>query len=349
MNDEKPNIVYGRLLEAAHISGYTFRRLSDELEWLLDDDRWMQVGNGYTDPNDFYASIDLSPFNMDADERRPLVRKMAAIQKAHGARNNSAIARAAGVDEGTVRNDLRDPSERSESRRRDQHDLTRHSEPSEWFDRSAENVADLSRQATKRAEAEARREEQREANRALIDGLSPPDGKVRTIVIDPPWDWADEEDGAGSFGRTRPVYETIPIDDLETFKLGDEVPISELAEDDAHIYLWITNRSLPKGFRLLEAWGFRYVTCLTWVKPSFGMGLYFRGQTEHVLFGVRGSQPLLRADVATVFNADRGGDDHSAKPDEFYRLVETCSPGPWIDVFARRERPGWLVWGAEVA
>jgi N6-adenosine-specific RNA methylase IME4 len=106
-------------------------------------------------------------------------------------------------------------------------------------------------------------------------------------------------------------------------------------------------RLLPKGFALLERWGFRCVTKLTWCKPHFGMGNYFRGSTEDVLFGVKGSLPLLRHDVGTWFAADRDR-EHSAKPEEFYRLVETCSPGPWLEMFARRPRKGWVSWGAEV-
>ena len=124
------------------------------------------------------------------------------------------------------------------------------------------------------------------------------------------------------------------------------LPVAERAATDAHCYLWITNRSLPKGFALLEAWGFRYITCITWVKPSFGMGNYFRGQTEHLLFGIRGSLPLLRRDVGTVFSAPRGK-EHSAKPAELYSLVESCSPGPYLEIFGRGQRPGWTVWGAE--
>ena len=126
-----------------------------------------------------------------------------------------------------------------------------------------------------------------------------------------------------------------------------ELPVDKLADDDCHIYLWITNRSLPKGFALLEKWGFRYITTLTWCKPSFGMGNYFRGSTEHVLFGVRGSQPLKRKNVGTWFSAPRGPLGHSSKPVEFYDLVESCSPGPSLEMFARGNRDGWVSWGAD--
>lgn len=125
------------------------------------------------------------------------------------------------------------------------------------------------------------------------------------------------------------------------------LPVAKLADKDCHLYLWITNRSLPKGFDLLKAWGFRYVTCLTWVKPSFGVGNYFRGQTEHVLFGVKGSQLLKRKNQGTVFNAKRGPRGHSSKPQEFYELVASCSYGPYIDMFGRTQRDGWMLWGED--
>ncbi len=198
--------------------------------------------------------------------------------------------------------------------------------------------------AVSRVAKEVRREQQRERNRALVEQTSPPEivapeTRFVTIVLDPPWDWGDEGD-ADQFGRARPTYHTMGIDEVRALPVGD------LAADNAHLYLWITNRSLPKGFDLLEAWGFRYVTMLTWCKPHFGMGNYYRGSTEQVLFGVRGSLGLLRHDVGTWFEAPRG-DKHSAKPIAFYEMVETCSPGPWLEMFARSERPGWRAWGAE--
>jgi len=166
-------------------------------------------------------------------------------------------------------------------------------------------------------------------------------GTFSTIVVDPPWDWGDEGD-VDQLGRARPEYGTMSFESLMA------LPIEERADADAHLYLWITNRSLPKGFALLEAWGFRYVTCLTWCKPSFGMGNYFRGQTEHILFGVRGSQMLKRKDVGTWFAAPRGPLGHSSKPAEFQTLVESCSPGPYLEIFARSARDGWSSWGGEL-
>ena len=186
---------------------------------------------------------------------------------------------------------------------------------------------------------EQRREEARSDDGERVSEVSPlEDIRAHSaIVLDPPWDWSDEGD-VSQFGRARPRYATMPLAEIAA------LPIERLAEPNAHIYLWITNRSLPKGFALLDGWGFRYITMLTWCKPSIGMGNYFRGSTEQVLFGVRGSLGLQRHDVGTWFQAARGK-EHSAKPDALYELVEQCSPGPWLELFARQERSGWTVWG----
>jgi len=198
-------------------------------------------------------------------------------------------------------------------------------------------------QQVRREQKEQAREQRRQENRDKIASAPEPAAlaanvKYATIVIDPPWDWGDEGDG-DQLGRARPDYATMGIDQLAALEVG------ALADDDCHLYLWITNRSLPKGFRLIEQWGFRYVTALTWVKPHFGMGNYFRGQTEHVLFAVKGSQPLLRKDMGTVFHAPRGPLGHSSKPETFLPMVESCSPGPYLEMFSRSERDGWVAWG----
>ena len=198
-------------------------------------------------------------------------------------------------------------------------------------------------QDEKRREREQTREVKREKNAEQVKKLHTPleaMGLFSTIVVDPPWDWGDEGD-VNQMGRARPDYATMPISELES------LPIGRIAAEDAHLYLWVTNRSLPKAFSLIEAWGFRYITCITWVKPTFGMGNYFRGQTEQLLFGVRGSLALKRKDAPTVLLADRGKGGHSSKPTEAYDLIESCSHAPYIDVFGRIERNGWSVWGQE--
>ena len=195
-----------------------------------------------------------------------------------------------------------------------------------------------------RALKEAARQKKRDENAAKLEDI-PELATVEevqqlfsTIVIDPPWSWDDEGD-ADQLGRARPTYKTMSFEELMDLR------VASLAAPNAHLYLWITNRSLPKGFLLIEKWGFRYVTCLTWVKPSFGMGNYFRGQTEHILFGVKGSLMLKRKDVGTALMAPRGLGGHSSKPVEAMDLIESCSPGPYLEMFARSHRTNWYSWG----
>ena len=143
------------------------------------------------------------------------------------------------------------------------------------------------------------------------------------IMLDPPWDFSDEGD-VNQFGRANPRYATMPF--AEMVKL----PVSKLATPDCRLYLWITSRSLPKGFALMKVWGFRYVTCLTWCKitaagkPALGIGNYFRGSTEHVLIAARGSQaPAVPLSEMFWFAANRGKHGHSSKPVEIYQIIES--------------------------
>lgn len=125
------------------------------------------------------------------------------------------------------------------------------------------------------------------------------------------------------------------------------LPVGALAEPDAHLYLWTTNAFMVEGHEIALAWGFKVRTIVTWVKTQIGMGHYYRNNTEHCLFCVRGSLQTLRHDIPTAFTAPRGL--HSAKPECFIDMVESMSPGPYAELFARRHRLGWDVFGNESA
>ena len=122
--------------------------------------------------------------------------------------------------------------------------------------------------------------------------------------------------------------------------------VDRLAAEDAHLWLWVTNASLHAGRTVMEAWGFTYRSCLTWVKPRLGLGMYLRNQTEHVLLGTSGKGRVLFRGQGTWFYAPQ--QDHSHKPEEQYAIIERCSSGPYLELFARRHRPGWDAWGNEV-
>lgn len=184
------------------------------------------------------------------------------------------------------------------------------------------------------------RELQREDTAELAKEVESVTGKYRCIVIDPPWEGKDSGD-KDPIGKGDPNYVTMSFDDIA------KLPVADLVEpDDCHLYMWVTNRMLPKAFALLDGWGVRYITTLTWCKPSIGVGRYYRNNTEHVIFGIVGSRLLAKADVGTWFEAKREG-PHSTKPQEFYDIVESCSPGPRLEMFGRKQREGWTVWGAE--
>lgn len=118
----------------------------------------------------------------------------------------------------------------------------------------------------------------------------------------------------------------------------------EMAEDSAHLYLWVMNSNVPEGWWIAQAWGFRPLTMLTWCKTQPGVGQWFRNNTEHVLFCTRG-ETMERREIptSTWFKWPRGR--HSAKPDAFLDMVEQVSPGPYLEMFARRARFGWDYWG----
>ncbi len=174
--------------------------------------------------------------------------------------------------------------------------------------------------------------------------------RYTTIVADPPWRYQKDTSMGTKQGAAEGHYTTLAMPEIAA------LPIKSLAADNAHLYLWVTVPRLhgdrdDRSFMpidILDAWGFEFKTMLTWVKPGRGgMGWYFRGQTEHVLFGVRGSLPIPPAiREPNVILAPRS--KHSKKPDAFFDLVERVSPGPYLELFAREKRIGWDSWGNEV-
>lgn len=162
-----------------------------------------------------------------------------------------------------------------------------------------------------------------------------PQGVYRCIEADPPWALAANE-GKSAVAK----YNVMTLEAIKA--MGPQV--LERAADDCHLWLWAINPMLPEALEVMSAWGFAYKACLTWVKSNgFGTGHYLRGATEHCLLGVRGSLKCLRNDQRTYFESPRT--DHSRKPEEFYDIIDTLSPGPRLRLFARSQREGWDSWG----
>jgi N6-adenosine-specific RNA methylase IME4 len=171
--------------------------------------------------------------------------------------------------------------------------------------------------------------------------------RFSTILADPPWQFQNRTGKVAPEHKRLSRYGTMELEDIMA------LPVSKIAEDTAHLYLWVPNALLPEGLRVMAAWGFQYKSNVVWHKirkdggpDGRGVGFYFRNVTELVLFGVRGKNARTlapgRSQVNFLATQKR---EHSRKPDEFYDIVEACSPGPFLEMFARGARPGWDVWG----
>jgi N6-adenosine-specific RNA methylase IME4 len=171
--------------------------------------------------------------------------------------------------------------------------------------------------------------------------------KFGTILADPPWRFLNRTGKVAPEHRRLNRYETMTLDEICS------LPVAGLAAPTAHLYLWTPNALLPDALRVMEAWGFSYKANVVWHKirkdggsDGRGVGFYFRNVTEMVLFGTRGKNARTlapgRSQVNMIQTRKR---EHSRKPDEQYEIIEACSPGPYLELFARGERPKWTAWG----
>lgn len=160
--------------------------------------------------------------------------------------------------------------------------------------------------------------------------------RFSTIYTDPPWNYGNQ----GTRSATSNHYET---QDLEWLKA---LPVKELTADKAHLHLWTTNAFLFDAKELLEAWGFTYKSCFIWVKPTIGMGNYWRVSHEFLLLGVKGNMTFQDKSLRSWMEIKRG--KHSEKPELVRELIMKGSPSPYLELFARKIVPGWTVWGNQI-
>ncbi|MCR6655601.1 MAG: MT-A70 family methyltransferase [Opitutus sp.] len=174
-------------------------------------------------------------------------------------------------------------------------------------------------------------------------------GKFGTILADPPWQFANRT------GKMAPEHKRLRRYPTMTLQEIKELPVPMLAADKSHLYLWVPNALLQDGLDTMKAWGFEYKSNIVWFKvrkdggpDGRGVGFYFRNVTELLLFGVRGKKNRTLAPGRRQVNmlATRKR-EHSRKPDEIYPLIESCSRGPFLELFARERRRNWTVWGNE--
>lgn len=171
--------------------------------------------------------------------------------------------------------------------------------------------------------------------------------RFATILADPPWQFANRTGKIAPEHARLSRYGTMRLDEIE------QLPIVEFAQPTAHLYLWCPNALLPEGLAVMKSWGFNYKSNIVWHKvrkdggsDGRGVGFYFRNVTELILFGVRGKNARTlapgRRQVNLLGTRKR---EHSRKPDEQYQIIEGCSPGPFLELFGRGPRKGWVTWG----
>jgi N6-adenosine-specific RNA methylase IME4 len=189
----------------------------------------------------------------------------------------------------------------------------------------------------------------------MAHGLSPAEDFAQScsqlacgaVLADPPWQFSNRT------GKMAPEHKRLSRYPTLTLAEISEIPVSDSCDRDAHLYLWVPNALLEEGLAVMRAWGFSYKTNLVWHKirkdgepDGRGVGFYFRNTTELVLFGVKGRLRTLapgRTQVNVIKTRKR---EHSRKPDELYDLIEACSPGPYLELFARgRHADHWHAWG----
>jgi len=171
-----------------------------------------------------------------------------------------------------------------------------------------------------------------------------------TILIDPPWRFANRTGKMAPEHKRLRRYPTMSFDDIAA------LPVAELALPKSHLYLWCPNALLLEALQIMKGWGFMYKTNIVWYKTrkdggpdGRGVGFYFRNVTELLLFGTRGQLRTLKPGRRQVNIIVSRKHEHSWKPSEAYTIIESCSPGPYLELFARQLRPGWTSWGEQAA
>lgn len=181
---------------------------------------------------------------------------------------------------------------------------------------------------------------------AAQDFVNEVKGKYKTILADPPWRFQNSTGKVAPEHKRLARYPTLSLQEIL------DIPVNSVADENCHLYLWVPNALLAEGLQTMQKWGFTYKTNMIWYKirkdggpDGRGVGFYFRNVTELVLFGIKGRMRTLdpgRTQVNIISSRKR---EHSRKPDELYPIIENCSPGPYLEMFARGNRKGWIVWG----
>jgi N6-adenosine-specific RNA methylase IME4 len=352
---------YGALCEGVHVAGYTLERAFGKLEWLLADNaRWRSVGGGFTDVNEFMASIKLDAFKGPAEQRKKIAERIKALQPRV---SNRQIARTLGVgaktidrDVGVASNDAR--AGKKSNKNKGGSSATASNDAAAGADAEGNGAASATNVAAgmsgPSAAALVKRREEAEARAAIaqqaaldrtrsIEFDARALGKFAVIYADPPWRYEHAPMGGDNRSIER-QYPTMHLDEICALPVGD------IANDDSVLFLWATSPKLEECMQVINAWGFEHRTTMVWVKDQIGMGYFARQRHELLLIARRGELPMPPPEARPDSVVEAPRMEHSAKPPIFYEIIDRMYPGVRkIELFARGEpRAEWTTWGNQV-
>jgi N6-adenosine-specific RNA methylase IME4 len=333
---------YGSLTEGIHVAGYTIERGWKQLEWLLESNRWQQLGQDFKDVNAFLDSIKLDNLRIVADQRKRIAERIKELQPVA---SNRAIARTMGVSPQTIGRDAVPFGTAIPSKSAGKNvSNVPNGTPPPVSGAAAAKLVD--RAVGKQERVEAKKEHRAERERRLADATIQASQALNVqqysvIYADPPWRFEPYSRETGMDRAADNHYPTMTLDEIKALKIP--------AAPDCVLFLWATVPMLPEALEVITAWGFTYRSHFVWVKNRAGTGYWNRNQHELLLVGVRGSipAPAPGKQYSSVIEANVG--THSAKPFHFTEMIEELFPNlPRLEMFARGEvSGGWDGWGNE--
>jgi N6-adenosine-specific RNA methylase IME4 len=352
------NITYGETKEALFNAGYSLERALQRIEGLLTGDDWRACANGFDNVNDFIRSLRLDKFQVLAEDRTRIARRIKELQPAA---SNRAIADSFGVGRSTINRDVDPngpPNRKNFNETKDAPPIRDPNGPPDEETEIAEaparqeltgaQAAALVERAEHKAEAveekKARRAEREEELAEKTAAISESIGYqlYNVILADPAWQFEVYSEN----GMDRSADNHYPTSAVEEF-MALKVP--DATAEDCVLYLWVTVPMLLDGLALMGAWGFEYKSHIVWIKDKVGTGYWSRNRHELLLIGTKGKPPAPAMGTQSPSAIEAPVGRHSEKPVIFYEIIEAAFPTvPKLEMFARTERSGWDSWGNEV-
>jgi N6-adenosine-specific RNA methylase IME4 len=334
---ESPDTVHGRLLESVHFFGYSAERACSELKYLLQENRWKEVGGGFEDIDDFIETVSLKQFKLPIEEQKEIVKMLSDLRA-----SQRKTANMIGVSEGTIRYYKKDaqnyapPQNNSLQDKELKNDSAQNYAPEPKQSYSLDPT-DVQKTAEKEIQKEQKQvEKQQEIQNIKASEVVTPKGFYDVVIADPPWPY-----GTNYNPSTRRVANPYPEQTIEEIE-RDRPNFT----DDAVLWFWTTHRFIWDAKNILESWGFEYKGMIVWDKEKMGMGSWLRMQCEFCLLGIKGKPFFDKGKVRDIIREPRR--EHSRKPDSFFQIVKQVCNGRIIDWHSRENKDGIESRGNEI-